>query len=84
MLDEQITDKDTSIRRNSGHVVALREQLQSAEKRLLLLLKSFKDKRLSEDKYLQIARSRDKHWIGQLTVNEAKNLLLVIAEVESR
>lgn len=83
MLAEQITDKDTSIRRNSGLVVGLRKQMLDSEKQLLLLLKSFKEKKLSEDKYLEIVRSKGDHWISQLTVNEAKNLLMVIAQVRA-
>lgn len=62
-------------------MVALRRRLIESEQRLLLLLKSLKEKRICEDKYLTAARAPCKQWVAQLSQNEAQNLLLVIAEV---
>ena len=78
---ESTRDKEVSIRRNSAGIVTLRKQIASSEKHLLVLLKRFKEKKISEEKYLEIIRSNDKKWISKLSLNEIKNLLFVIAEV---
>lgn len=84
MLLEEQRDKETSIQRNSGLIVSLRGEMADSEKKLLLLLKRFKEKKLSEGKYLEIIRSHNSSWISQLSLNEIKNLLFIIAEVKGR
>jgi hypothetical protein len=81
MLLEEQKDKDISIKRNSGLIITLRQEIGNSEKQLIHLLKRFKEKKLSEDKYLQIIRSNNSKWVTQLSSNEIKNLLFVIAEV---